>query len=187
MKGKGSSKSDRKPPRIASYGSGLDYHKEVATLVGMIIAKWNVVEYQCVGILADGLHCSIKVAEQMVYAVISSKARIEMIKLSVQTQLASFDADPTVGNKLGALLGRVKKCLTLRNGLAHGLYTVEKGRLRRVNVAGGFFDDDRLEKLSITVDGLKASLAEMSEVLREISDVTYLVSEARRKSARRRG
>lgn len=184
MEEKGSKTLRRKPPRIASYGSALDFRQDEAALIGQIIAKWNVVEYDCVNILADALGCGKGVAEQLVYAVPSSSARMNVILAAADAQLASFEADARIAATLKALFNDIHKCLQMRNLLAHGVYAQEKGELRNVKVREGFFDDSQERKISL--EKLKACQEKMNGLLPRISAVCTDVRDARLEFGRNR-
>lgn len=139
---------EHKLPKRMSLWDTLNDFREEAALIGQIIGIWNVVEYHCALFLAATLRCDNRTAEQLIYSIASSSARISLIQSTAISRFSSGESGNTLCIEVGTIARKTETFLKKRNQLAHGLYGNDSGRLYLIKVRDGFFDDKKRHLIS---------------------------------------
>lgn len=99
----------------------IELMPEHARLIGFLVAEWTQIEYKLTMYLALCLHAEARYIQPMIYAIESSKARINAVGAALRE---------LVDNEPGRLwvehtLTEAEKLLQQRNKYAHGMYGVD--------------------------------------------------------------
>lgn len=96
----------------------LEHFPEHARIIGCLIAEWTHVEYRLILMLALASHAPNDVVMPMLYAVQSSKGRLE----AMQAAYLRIIPDEPRRTQIMEVLDRARSLLTMRDKYAHALY-----------------------------------------------------------------
>lgn len=105
--------------------SVLAEFSEEAALLGVIVSEWNAIEHNLSLLLSWSLRADAKIVFPMTYAVVSNRARLEVVFAALR-QLLTGPGD--VG-ELERIEKEAHNVLSNRNEFAHSLYMIADGKL----------------------------------------------------------
>ena len=150
----------------------LDHHPELAREVGLILSAFAILELSPEKILAKLTRLAESEAQILSSQFKSFGARIEALEALLRSR-SPDDPDIIVANNL---VSRLKKCASIRNKYAHGLWTevtTENGSAVRLT---GWLPDSRKTVASlVTVASLRDDCAYLRQTLHLTIDYAWIV------------
>ena len=113
----------KRKPLSLSISNGLSNHPEIAASVGMILSRWNAIEYFIASRIFPPLTgTGVIHSNKIVYALKNSSARLDVIEESGKHTLT----DSYVLEMFLKTTNRIRKILKMRNYYAHCVYAVDE-------------------------------------------------------------